>query len=65
MDDRLGRIAARRVNVPVTGVAGVLIRAKQQKLEPAVRPLLEELRLLGYWLSDELVEIATRLAEEE
>ena len=64
VDERAGRAAARRLNVPVTGVVGVLLRAKQQNLEAAVRPVLERLRRKGYWLSDDLVAAALRLAGE-
>lgn len=64
LDDRLGRQAARRVQVPVTGTAGVLIQAKQAGLVPLVRPLLDELRHHGYWLSDDVLNVATRMAGE-
>ena len=64
IDDSLGRAAARRLNLAVTGVVGVLIRAKQEGLVPSVRSLLEEMRQHSYWLSDELLDIAIRLAGE-
>jgi predicted nucleic acid-binding protein len=64
IDDSLGRTAARRLSLAVTGVVGVLIRARKEGLVPSVRPLLEEMRQHGYWLSDELLDIATRLAGE-
>lgn len=64
IDDRLGRQAARRLNLPVTGTISVLLHAKQEKLIPLVRPVLEEIRNQGYWLSDELIAAATGLARE-
>jgi hypothetical protein len=64
IDDRLGRAAARRLGLAITGLAGVLIRAKEAGLIAAVRPLLEEIRQRGYWLSDELLDVAARLAGE-
>ena len=64
IDDRLGRAAARRLGLSVTGVAGVLVRAKETGLVPAVRPLLDEMRQRGYWLSDEILNVATALAGE-
>ena len=64
IDDYLGRIAARRLRLSVTGVAGVLLQAKEAALIPAVRPLLDEMRRQGYWLSDELLDVAARLARE-
>ena len=65
MDDRLGRVVARRLHLPVTGVVGVIIQAKDANLISAVRPVLEEIRQQGYWLSDELVELGARLAGED
>ena len=65
IDDHAGRAAARRLGLSVTGVAGVLIRAKESGLIPAVRPVLEEIRQRGYWLSDELLETAIKLAGEK
>lgn len=65
LDDRLGRQAARRLGLAVTGTAGVLIQAKQAGLVQQIRPLLETLRESGYWLSDTVLDVATRMAEEE
>ncbi|HEX8200083.1 MAG TPA: DUF3368 domain-containing protein [Isosphaeraceae bacterium] len=64
IDDRLGRAAARQLGANVTGVAGVLIQAKQTGLIPLVRPVQEAIRRNGYWLSDAVVESATKLAGE-
>jgi predicted nucleic acid-binding protein len=64
MDERSGRAAARRLGLKVTGSAGVLIRAKEAGLVPHVRPLLEEMRRNGYFLSDALLDVAASLAGE-
>jgi predicted nucleic acid-binding protein len=64
IDDRAGRSAARRLGVNVTGVVGVLIRAKQEGHIPMIRPILEVIRNHGYWLSDSVVETAVKLAGE-
>lgn len=64
IDERLGRQAARQLGLTVTGSIGVLIEAKQRGYIPAVRPLLEAARRQGYWLSDELIAIATKMASE-
>jgi len=64
IDDRLGRSAARRLGLAIIGLAGVLIQAKEAGLIPAVLPLLEEIRRRGYWLSDELLDVAARFAGE-
>jgi predicted nucleic acid-binding protein len=64
IDDRLGRAAARRLGLVITGLAGVLVRAKETELITAVRPLLNEIRQHGYWLSDELLDVAAKMAGE-
>jgi predicted nucleic acid-binding protein len=64
MDDRAGRQAARKLGIPVTGLVGLLLLAKERGLVDRVVPLMEELRLTGYWLSDEIVDVAKKLAEE-
>jgi predicted nucleic acid-binding protein len=64
MDDQAGRRAARRLDCSVTGVIGVLLRAKEVDQIEAVGPLLEEMRSAGYWLSDEIIEHARTMADE-
>ena len=64
IDERLGRSAARRLGVRVTGTIGVLLEAKQRTLIGHVLPVLQCIRLNGYWLSDELVRAALALAGE-
>lgn len=51
MDDRYAREFARQRNIRLTGTAGVLLRAKHEGYVPAVKPLLDELRRLGFHLS--------------
>lgn len=64
IDDRLGRLAAQRLNIPITGVVGVLIRAKLKNLIPSLREILEQMRDKGYWLSDGLIAQALQLSGE-
>jgi predicted nucleic acid-binding protein len=64
IDDHLGRTAARQLGLIITGVIGVLVQAKEMGLVPSVGPLLVEMRQRGYWLSDELLVVAIRLAGE-
>ena len=42
----------------------VLLKAKQQGLVPLVKPLIEQLRQGGIWLSNALVDEALKLAGE-
>ena len=64
MDDRAGREAAVRMNIPVSGVVGVLLFAKERGLFEKITPFLEELRSKGYWLSDEVITISKKIAGE-
>jgi uncharacterized protein len=64
IDDRLGRQAARRLGLTVAGSAGVLIQAQKRGLIASVRRELEMMRDCGYWLSDDLIEAAAKLAGE-
>lgn len=64
MDDRAGRTAARQRKVAVTGVVGLLLRAKERGLIRTVTPSLRQLQRAGYWLSDETIQSARTLARE-
>lgn len=64
LDDAAGRKVAGRLGYPLLGFLGLLLIAKQRKLITAVAPLLMEARNQGYWLSDQLLEIATTLSQE-
>ena len=64
MDDAKGRAAAAQADIPVVGVAGVLIAAKVTGQVSAVGPLLDDLVDVGYRLSQRLLaEIRKRVAE--
>ncbi len=64
LDDRAGRQVAEKLNIPTTGLIGILLLAKEKELVENVVPLIEELRDKGYWLSDEVIDVARRLAGE-
>jgi uncharacterized protein len=64
MDDQAGRRVAKELGLPVVGSAGLLLLAKQKGLIAEVYPLLETLRLQGYWLSDAVLDEVRRLAGE-
>lgn len=65
IDDRQGRRAARALDLSITGVVGILIQAKEVNFLSMVRPVLDEIRRRGYWLSDELVDMAVSAAGED
>lgn len=52
LDDRKARLIARAWELSVTGGAGILVLAKDVGLIPAARPLLEDLRSAGLYMSD-------------
>ena len=55
LDERLGRHAAARLGLTMTGTLGVLIAAKDRGLLAAVHPLLDALRVqAGFWIGDDL-----------
>ena len=55
VDDAKGRRIARLREIPVVGVAGVLLAGKSRGAITAVGPILEELSNTGYRLSSRLV----------
>jgi len=64
IDDRAGRKFALRMGLSVIGVMGVLVLAKRSGQVPAIYPLTSALVDSGYYLSQNLVEDALRLAGE-
>ena len=65
LDDSLARLVARRLGLQVTGVVGVLIRAKREAKIISLRQELERLRYEGgFWLSEHLVQRALQAVGE-
>ncbi len=64
IDEHLGRFAARKLELAVTGVVGVLIKAKRMGQLEYVLPLLQSLRLRGYWLSEAVLAAAAAQSGE-
>ena len=64
IDDRLGRRIAEIGGLTFTGTIGVLLKAKQKGYLPAVAPVIQALRDAGLWLSEELVALILRKANE-
>lgn len=54
LDDAAGRRLAREFGLSVLGSAGLLVQAKEQGVIPSVRPILDDLRAAGLFLSDAL-----------
>ncbi len=65
IDEIAGREAASRLGLKRTGIAGVLLRAKDEGLIPAVAPVLEDLRSEArFWINAVLEAEVLRLAGE-
>jgi predicted nucleic acid-binding protein len=65
MDERLGRRLAQQHGLPVAGLLGLVVLAKQRRLIDEVAPVVRELQLKGgCWFGRELlVEICRSLGE--
>ena len=64
IDERLGRRHAQRLGLSVTGVLGILLRAKEQGHLSEVQPEIARLRAAGIRLGNALVERVLQLAGE-
>ena len=64
IDERLGRRHARRLGLRITGVLGVLLKAKQLGHLDAVRPYVDQMQQDGIRLSAALVQRVLELAGE-
>lgn len=64
MDDKAGRRMAKNFGVASIGTVGVLVLAKQKRLLPCIKPLLDQLTKSGYFLGDCLIASALTAAGE-
>lgn len=56
MDDREARRCAGALGLPVIGTLGVVVRARQRRLIPEAKPVIEALVRHGMYLGEELIE---------
>ena len=55
IDESKGRAEALRLGLEVTGILGVLLRAKERQLIPSVKSVLDEMMTrAGFWVDEEL-----------
>ncbi|MDR0692712.1 MAG: DUF3368 domain-containing protein, partial [Prevotellaceae bacterium] len=64
LDETIGRMYAKWMNLKLTGTIGVLLKAKAQGLVEQIAPLLTELKEKGSWLSAALIAKTLKLAGE-
>ena len=65
LDDAMARRVALTLGINVTGTLGLLVDAKATGLVTAVKPLLERLQGLGFWISRRARSLVLRKAGEE
>lgn len=58
LDDREARRCAASIEVPVIGTLGIVLRAKRKGLISEARPVLDQLREVGLYVSTDLLEQA-------
>ncbi|QMS87351.1 DUF3368 domain-containing protein [Nostoc edaphicum CCNP1411] len=65
IDERRGRMVAARLNLGYTGILGILVEAKSQRLISAVKPLLDALiNQAGFWVAEPLYNRVLQLVDE-
>ena len=64
VDDGLARRAAKHLQIPVMGTLGLLLKAKQLTLIPAVASLLDQLDSLNFRVDAQTRQAILRLADE-
>ena len=64
LDDALARHFAKHLGISFTGTLGVLLRAKTTGRLDAVRPILDRLQELGFWLDPSTRSAVLRIAAE-
>ncbi|MGI0483183.1 DUF3368 domain-containing protein [Geminocystis sp. CENA526] len=55
IDDLAGRRCASALSIPVKGTLGLVLLAKKRGVIPLARPVLEQLRLTGMYLSESVI----------
>lgn len=65
LDDNQARRAAKTLDLSIIGTAGILLRAKNEGIIQAVKPLLYSMREHGYFLSNAIIQYACRQADED
>ena len=64
MDERRGRQVALRLQLPVVGTLGILLRAKSSGFIGAIKPLLDEIGATNFRLSEHLIQLVLKQAGE-
>ena len=65
MDEQMGRQVAQSYQIPVVGVLGILLKAKQSGVIPALAPFIKALQAQDYRLSTALVQKVLQIVNEK
>ncbi|MCP3959708.1 MAG: DUF3368 domain-containing protein [bacterium] len=64
LDDLQARAVAQQMGLKLIGTVGILVRAKRAGLLAEVKPVLQALDRIGFYLSEPLMKEVLRLADE-
>jgi len=64
LDDMAARKTAKYLGLTVTGTMGVLVKAKQKQIIPAVKPILDEIMRNGFYISEKVVKMVLKSVDE-
>ena len=64
LDDKDARKIAEKLGLKIMGTAGILLLAKKKGIIEEIKPILEEMRTSGFYLSDSIIKIVLREAGE-
>lgn len=64
IDEKLGRHVAEKMKLKIIGTGGVLLLAKQKQIIKKVKPIIEQLKHAGYYLSHGLINVILKKARE-
>ena len=64
LDDMAARKTAKYLGLTVTGTMGVLVKAKQKQIIPAVKPILDEIMRNGFYISEKIVKMVLKSVDE-
>ena len=64
LDDMAARKTAKYLGLTVTGTMGVLVKAKQKQIIPAVKPILDEIMRNGFYISEKVVKMVLKTVDE-
>jgi len=64
IDERKGREIAKRMGLKITGILGVILKAKKEGVLDFIKPIIENLEAAGFWISPKLKTMVLEKADE-